>query len=216
MCVECGTALNVSNSPVADQERAFIREQIAAGKDKAQIKAALVDEYGAGVLAEPEAERLRPRRLDRARSSLVAAGRGRRRRRARGAGARHAGAEPDAAAAARARAPRTRAAWTRSWQPSTGERRRRHHGHRRVRGRLRLVHLALRAAARARLPVGGLRRLARRDAARRARPVAMLLPGDRLLPVVHGRVRRARHDRDRPRLDAAATPAARSTRSPAR
>jgi cytochrome c-type biogenesis protein CcmH len=56
MCVECGTVLSVSSSPVAQQERTFIREQIAAGKDKAQIKAALVDEYGEGVLARPEAE----------------------------------------------------------------------------------------------------------------------------------------------------------------
>jgi len=46
----------VSNSPVALQEREFIREQIAAGKDKAQIKAALVDEYGEEVLAQPEAD----------------------------------------------------------------------------------------------------------------------------------------------------------------
>jgi cytochrome c-type biogenesis protein CcmH len=53
MCVECGTVLSVSSSPVAQQERAFIREQIAAGKDKAQIKAALVEEYGELVLAEP-------------------------------------------------------------------------------------------------------------------------------------------------------------------
>ena len=56
MCVECGTVLSVSNSPVALQERAFIREQIAAGKDKAQIKAALVDQYGEEVLAQPEAD----------------------------------------------------------------------------------------------------------------------------------------------------------------
>ena len=40
---------------MAQQERAFIREQIAAGKDKAQIKAALVDEYGEEILAQPEA-----------------------------------------------------------------------------------------------------------------------------------------------------------------
>jgi cytochrome c-type biogenesis protein CcmH len=53
MCVECGTVLSVSNSPVAQQERAFIREQIAKGKDKQQIKAALVDEYGEHVLADP-------------------------------------------------------------------------------------------------------------------------------------------------------------------
>lgn len=54
MCVECGTALNISESAVADQERAFIRRQIAQGRDKRQIKAALVDEFGPGVLAMPE------------------------------------------------------------------------------------------------------------------------------------------------------------------
>ena len=54
MCVECGTALNVSNAPAADRERAFIRRRIAEGKDKAQIKAALVQEYGPRVLAVPE------------------------------------------------------------------------------------------------------------------------------------------------------------------
>jgi cytochrome c-type biogenesis protein CcmH/NrfF len=53
MCLECGTALNVSNSPVADQEREFIAELIAQGKTKAQVKAALVEEYGPRVLAEP-------------------------------------------------------------------------------------------------------------------------------------------------------------------
>jgi cytochrome c-type biogenesis protein CcmH len=53
MCVECGTVLSVSNSPVAEQERAFIRQQIAQGKDKQQIKAALVDQYGDDVLADP-------------------------------------------------------------------------------------------------------------------------------------------------------------------
>jgi len=54
MCVECGTPLSVSDSPVAERERAFIRRQIAAGEDKAQIKAALVGEYGDDVLAEPK------------------------------------------------------------------------------------------------------------------------------------------------------------------
>lgn len=53
MCVECGTALNVSTSPVADQERAFIRERIAEGMGKDEIKAALVEEYGSDVLAVP-------------------------------------------------------------------------------------------------------------------------------------------------------------------
>jgi cytochrome c-type biogenesis protein CcmH len=53
MCVECHTALNISQSPVADQERAFIRERIADGMTKAEIKTALVDAYGPDVLAEP-------------------------------------------------------------------------------------------------------------------------------------------------------------------
>jgi cytochrome c-type biogenesis protein CcmH/NrfF len=53
MCVECGTVLSVSNSPVAQQERDFIREQIAAGKTKDEIKQALVAEYGDEVLADP-------------------------------------------------------------------------------------------------------------------------------------------------------------------
>jgi cytochrome c-type biogenesis protein CcmH len=54
MCVECKTALNVSTSAVADEERSFIRRQIALGKDKQQVKAALVEQYGPGVLADPE------------------------------------------------------------------------------------------------------------------------------------------------------------------
>ena len=53
MCVECRTALNVSSAPVADQERAFIRARIAEGMTKEEIKAALVEEYGPDVLAEP-------------------------------------------------------------------------------------------------------------------------------------------------------------------
>jgi cytochrome c-type biogenesis protein CcmH len=53
MCVECGTALNVSSAPVADQERAFIRARIAEGMTKEEIKAALVEEYGPDVLAVP-------------------------------------------------------------------------------------------------------------------------------------------------------------------
>jgi cytochrome c-type biogenesis protein CcmH len=56
MCVECRTALNISSSAVADQERAFIRARIAEGMTKEEIKAALVDEYGPAVLAEPDDE----------------------------------------------------------------------------------------------------------------------------------------------------------------
>jgi cytochrome c-type biogenesis protein CcmH len=54
MCVQCGTALNISDAPVADRERAFIRRQIAAGRSKDEIKAGLVAEYGDEVLALPE------------------------------------------------------------------------------------------------------------------------------------------------------------------
>jgi cytochrome c-type biogenesis protein CcmH/NrfF len=56
MCVECRTALNVSTAPVANQEREFIREKIAQGLTKAQIKKALVEAYGPDVLGAPEAK----------------------------------------------------------------------------------------------------------------------------------------------------------------
>ena len=56
MCPTCGTALQLSDSPQADRERAFINELIAQGQDKEQIKDALVDEYGSAVLASPPAE----------------------------------------------------------------------------------------------------------------------------------------------------------------
>jgi cytochrome c-type biogenesis protein CcmH len=54
MCVQCGTVLNISESAVADRERAFIRRRIADGMDKAQIKRALAAEYGPAVLATPD------------------------------------------------------------------------------------------------------------------------------------------------------------------
>lgn len=54
MCAQCGTALNVSDSPVADDERAFIRKLIARGRTKEQIKAAMVEEYGPEILSLPE------------------------------------------------------------------------------------------------------------------------------------------------------------------
>jgi cytochrome c-type biogenesis protein CcmH len=53
MCPICGTALNLSFSPQADRERAYIRREIAAGKTKDQIKGDLVAQYGTQVLAEP-------------------------------------------------------------------------------------------------------------------------------------------------------------------
>jgi cytochrome c-type biogenesis protein CcmH len=54
MCVECGTPLEVSQSPVANQERALIRREIGQGRTKQQIKDSLVAEYGPAVLADPE------------------------------------------------------------------------------------------------------------------------------------------------------------------
>ncbi|HEY6636373.1 MAG TPA: cytochrome c-type biogenesis protein [Solirubrobacterales bacterium] len=53
MCTICGTLLAESDSPQADRERALIRQLIARGEDKDQIKDALVAEYGPRVLATP-------------------------------------------------------------------------------------------------------------------------------------------------------------------
>ena len=53
MCTICGTLLEESQSPQADRERALIRKLIDEGKDKDQIKDALVAEYGPRVLATP-------------------------------------------------------------------------------------------------------------------------------------------------------------------
>jgi cytochrome c-type biogenesis protein CcmH len=56
MCPICGTTLELSDSPQANRERELIRRLIAEGRDKEQIKDALVAEYGADVLALPEGE----------------------------------------------------------------------------------------------------------------------------------------------------------------
>ena len=56
MCPICGTALNLSSSPQADRERAFIRREIARGKTKEEIKDGLVEIFGPSVLAVPEDE----------------------------------------------------------------------------------------------------------------------------------------------------------------
>lgn len=54
MCPVCGTLLGLSHAPAAERQRVFIRRLIAQGKDKEEIKAALVAEYGGQVLALPE------------------------------------------------------------------------------------------------------------------------------------------------------------------
>ena len=54
MCPTCGVPLNHAFSPQAERQRDFIRAQIERGRDKEQIKNALVAEFGPEVLAEPD------------------------------------------------------------------------------------------------------------------------------------------------------------------
>ena len=53
VCPVCETTLDQSNAPVAERMKAFIRRRIAAGDSEQDIKDALVDQFGAGVLATP-------------------------------------------------------------------------------------------------------------------------------------------------------------------
>ena len=53
VCPVCETTLDPSDAPVARRMKAFIRQRIAAGDTKSEIKATLVDQFGAGVLAVP-------------------------------------------------------------------------------------------------------------------------------------------------------------------
>ncbi|HEU5216843.1 MAG TPA: cytochrome c-type biogenesis protein CcmH [Gaiellaceae bacterium] len=55
MCPTCHTLLELSQAPIADRMRAFIRRRIAAGDSEAEIKRRLVAEFGEGVLAAPPA-----------------------------------------------------------------------------------------------------------------------------------------------------------------
>ena len=54
MCPVCGTTLDQSNSPAAQQIKRVIASRIAAGDTKSQIKKGLVAEYGEAILAAPE------------------------------------------------------------------------------------------------------------------------------------------------------------------
>lgn len=54
MCPVCGTLLQLAESPQAQREKVFISRLIAKGKTEAQIKDALVAEYGNAVLALPK------------------------------------------------------------------------------------------------------------------------------------------------------------------
>jgi len=53
MCVTCKIPLNVAQSPQADRERAYIQSLINEGETEAQIKNALVGQYGPAVLGLP-------------------------------------------------------------------------------------------------------------------------------------------------------------------
>jgi len=53
VCPVCETTLDTSNAPVALRMKAYIRERIAAGDTKSEIKRKLVAQFGEGVLAEP-------------------------------------------------------------------------------------------------------------------------------------------------------------------
>jgi cytochrome c-type biogenesis protein CcmH len=55
MCVTCKIPLQVAESPQANRERAFIQNLIDEGQDEAQIKDALVAQYGPTVLGLPGA-----------------------------------------------------------------------------------------------------------------------------------------------------------------
>jgi cytochrome c-type biogenesis protein CcmH len=53
MCPVCGTTLDQSESPAAQQIKRVIARRIAAGDTKSEIKAALVANYGDAILAAP-------------------------------------------------------------------------------------------------------------------------------------------------------------------
>ena len=53
VCPVCESTLDTSNAPVALRMKAFIRQRIAAGDTKSEIKAELVDQFGESVLAVP-------------------------------------------------------------------------------------------------------------------------------------------------------------------
>jgi cytochrome c-type biogenesis protein CcmH/NrfF len=54
MCPVCGTTLDQSSSPAAQQIKRVIASRIAAGDTKSQIKNQLVAEYGDAILAAPQ------------------------------------------------------------------------------------------------------------------------------------------------------------------
>ncbi len=53
VCPTCHTTLDESDAPIAREMKAYVRERIAAGDTKSEIKAQLVAQFGRRVLAEP-------------------------------------------------------------------------------------------------------------------------------------------------------------------
>jgi cytochrome c-type biogenesis protein CcmH len=53
MCPVCGTTLDQSDSPAAQQIKRVIARRIAAGDTRSEIKARLVANYGESILAAP-------------------------------------------------------------------------------------------------------------------------------------------------------------------
>ncbi len=53
MCPVCGTTLDQSNSPAAEQIKRVIARGIASGETKSEIKDRLVADYGEAILAAP-------------------------------------------------------------------------------------------------------------------------------------------------------------------
>jgi cytochrome c-type biogenesis protein CcmH len=56
VCPVCDSTLDTSNAPVAIRMKQIIRERIAQGRTKSEIKAELVAQFGTGVLATPPKE----------------------------------------------------------------------------------------------------------------------------------------------------------------
>ena len=56
ICPTCQTTLELSNAPIAERMRDFIRVRLAAGDSEEEIEEALVAQFGEAVLASPPKE----------------------------------------------------------------------------------------------------------------------------------------------------------------
>lgn len=53
MCPTCHVTLDMSDAPIAQRMKTYIKQRIAAGDTRSQIEAKLVAQFGKGVLAAP-------------------------------------------------------------------------------------------------------------------------------------------------------------------